>query len=65
MCLAVHKRSNAQCVIFQDALKDQEGKDNQDEDLSIPMLMRNKVPTVEGYEQDEKLDIAMRPEEVL
>ncbi|XP_031571804.1 G-patch domain and KOW motifs-containing protein-like [Actinia tenebrosa] len=49
--------------LVKDALKDLEGRDDQDEDLSIPMLLRNKVPAVEGYEQDEKLDIAMRPDE--
>ena len=26
--------------------------------------MRNALPDVEGYEKDEKLDIALRPEQV-
>ena len=34
------------------------------EETSIPLLMRNKMPEVDGYENDEKLDIAMRPEGV-
>ena len=28
------------------------------------MLMRNALPDVEGYEKNEKLDIALRPEQV-
>ena len=30
--------------------------------LPLPILMQNKVP--EGYETDDKLDVALRPDEV-
>ena len=32
-------------------------------DLEIPLLMRNKVP--EGFETDGRLDVTLRPKEVL
>lgn len=41
---------------------DTEGNEN--ENVSIPLLMRNPLPDVEGYEKNEKLDIALRPEQV-
>ena len=31
-------------------------------DMTIPILMRNKVP--EGFETDDKLDVSIRPESV-
>ena len=33
-----------------------------DSQLTLPLLMRNKIP--EGYETDDKLDVALRPDEV-
>ena len=40
-----------------------ETRGDTDLNLSIPLLMRNKVP--EGYEEDDKkLDVSLRPEEV-
>lgn len=47
-----------------DALRDLETKAEKTDDLSIPILMRNRMPNVEGREKDEKLDIEMRPSEV-
>lgn len=32
-------------------------------DLHIPLLMQNKVP--EGFETDDKLDVSLRPSEVI
>ncbi|CAH3149036.1 unnamed protein product [Pocillopora meandrina] len=40
---------------------DTEGNEN--ENVSIPLLMRNPLPDIEGYEKNEKLDIALRPEQ--
>lgn len=41
---------------------DEQGKaDNSD--LHIPLLMQNKVP--EGFETDDKLDVSLRPSEVI
>lgn len=37
---------------------------NENENVAIPLLMRNALPDVEGFEKNEKLDIAMRPEQV-
>lgn len=31
-------------------------------DITIPILMRNKVP--DGFETDDKLDVSLRPESV-
>ena len=39
-----------------------QNRDVTDLNLSIPLLMRNKVP--EGYEDDDKLDVSIRPQEV-
>ena len=39
-----------------------QNRDVTDLNLSIPLLMRNKVP--EGYEDDDKLDVSLRPQEV-
>ena len=33
-----------------------------DSNLTIPLLMRNKVP--DGFETDERLDVRLRPDEV-
>ena len=33
-----------------------------DDNLTIPLLMRNKVP--EGFETDDRLDVSLRPDEV-
>jgi len=33
-----------------------------DTDLTIPLLMRNKVP--DGFETDNQLDVSLRPDEV-
>lgn len=41
---------------------DKEEIDN--DNVAIPMLMRNALPDVEGYEKNEKLDIALRPQQV-
>ncbi|KAK3737752.1 hypothetical protein QZH41_017215, partial [Actinostola sp. cb2023] len=49
--------------LVKDVLRDLEAKDETNDDMSIPILMRNRLPNVEGYEQDERLDIAMRPAE--
>ena len=38
--------------------------DNENENVSIPLLLRNALPDVEGFDKDEKLDIAMRPDQV-
>ncbi|XP_078342048.1 G-patch domain and KOW motifs-containing protein-like isoform X2 [Oculina patagonica] len=40
---------------------DKEEIDN--DNVAIPMLMRNALPDVEGYEKNEKLDIALRPQQ--
>ncbi|XP_076440641.1 G-patch domain and KOW motifs-containing protein-like [Babylonia areolata] len=37
-----------------------EGRDKPDPNLAIPLLMQNKVP--EGFETDDKLDVALRPD---
>ena len=39
-----------------------QSRNNTDLGLEIPILMKNKVP--EGYEEDEKLDVTLRPDEV-
>lgn len=36
---------------------------NENGNIAIPLLMKNALPDVEGFEKNEKLDIAMRPEE--
>ena len=41
-----------------------DNKDNENENVTIPLLMRNALPDVDGFEKNEKLDIAMRPEQV-
>ncbi|XP_071961562.1 G-patch domain and KOW motifs-containing protein-like [Antedon mediterranea] len=38
-----------------------EDRGNEDMGMSIPLLMRNKVP--DGFETDEKLDVSIRPDE--
>ena len=38
-----------------------EDRDKPDPNLAIPLLMQNKIP--DGFETDEKLDVALRPEE--
>ncbi|XP_033113985.1 G-patch domain and KOW motifs-containing protein-like [Anneissia japonica] len=40
---------------------DWEDRGNEDMGMSIPLLMRNKVP--EGYETEDKLDVSIRPNE--
>lgn len=42
--------------------KGYEEGDLQISNVSIPILMQNKVP--EGYETDEKLNVNLRPQEV-
>ena len=42
---------------------DELGEDAKYANMNIPMLMKNKVP--EGYETDDKLDVSLRPNEVL
>ncbi|XP_073229046.1 G-patch domain and KOW motifs-containing protein-like isoform X1 [Porites lutea] len=37
--------------------------DTENENVSIPLLLRNALPDVEGFDKDEKLDIAMRPDQ--
>lgn len=57
------------CILnwhFSDARKFQEaeqGKGQTDMGLNIPLLMQNKIP--EGFETDDKLDVGLRPDEVL
>ncbi|XP_060074160.1 G-patch domain and KOW motifs-containing protein-like [Ylistrum balloti] len=51
--------------LLQDAAKqndDWEDRGKIDPNVAIPLIMRNKVP--EGYETDDKLDVALRPDEV-
>ncbi|KAL8580361.1 hypothetical protein ACOMHN_037460 [Nucella lapillus] len=43
---------------YQEAWED--GDDKPDPNLAIPLLMQNKVP--DGFETDDKLDVALRPE---
>jgi len=33
-----------------------------DSNLTVPLLMRNKVP--DGFESDDRLDVSLRPDEV-
>ena len=47
--------------------KDVSGGDKEEkdiDDITIPLLMRNALPDVQGYEKNEKVDIAVRPEQV-
>lgn len=39
-------------------------EENDNDNISIPLLMRNALPDVQGYEKNEKTDIALRPEQV-
>ncbi|XP_033745266.1 G-patch domain and KOW motifs-containing protein-like [Pecten maximus] len=51
--------------LIEDAAKQNDNWDDRgkiDPSLSIPLIMRNKVP--EGYETDDKLDVSLRPDEV-
>ncbi|OWF45237.1 G patch domain and KOW motifs-containing protein-like [Mizuhopecten yessoensis] len=51
--------------LIQDAAKQNDGWEDRgkiDPNVSIPLIMRNKVP--EGYETDDKLNVALRPDEV-
>lgn len=50
--------------ILKTAVTEDDKDTNENESVSIPLLMRNALPDVEGFEKNEKLDIAMRPEEV-
>ncbi|XP_022082483.1 G patch domain and KOW motifs-containing protein-like isoform X2 [Acanthaster planci] len=50
--------------IIQDAAQyneEWEGRDREDVNLTIPLLMQNRAP--EGTETDEKLDVSIRPDE--
>jgi len=45
-------------------LNDEEDKDNSKGDMSIPMLMRNRVPKSKGHdEEDYAFDVSVRPEQ--
>ena len=46
------------------AVSEDDKEDSENENVAIPLLMRNALPDVEGFEKNEKLDIAMRPEQV-
>lgn len=54
-------------ILIVDAARKNEAWDEQgkveDSDLHIPLLMQNKVP--EGFETDDKLDVSLRPSEVI
>ena len=39
-------------------------EENDNDHIAIPLLMRNALPDVQGYEKNEKTDIAMRPVQV-
>jgi len=39
-------------------------EENDNDHIAIPLLMRNALPDVQGYEKNEKTDIATRPEQV-
>ena len=46
---------------------DVSGDDKEENDnvhIAIPLLLRNALPDVQGYEKNEKTDIALRPEQV-
>ena len=43
---------------------DKDTNENENENVAIPLLMQNALPDVEGFEKNEKLDIALRPEQV-
>ena len=49
-------------LLFKPAASKEDKETNENE--AIPLLMRNALPDVEGFEKNEKLDIAMRPEQV-
>lgn len=52
-------------ISIPDAARQNEGWDDRgkmDPNLAIPLIMMNKVP--EGYETDDRLDVALRPDEV-
>ena len=52
-------------LIYQTTAVCEDDKDtNENGNIAIPLLMKNALPDVEGFEKNEKLDIAMRPEEV-
>lgn len=46
------------------AVSGDDKEDNENENTAIPLLMRNALPDLEGYEKNEKLDIALRPAQV-
>ena len=53
-------------VFISDAAKQNEDWDSSgkvDPNLQIPLLMQNKIP--DGFETDDKLDVSLRPDEVL
>ena len=39
-------------------------KGESEEDLRVPLLLRNKPPPIEGREDDELADVDLRPESV-
>ena len=52
-------------LIYQTTAVCEDDKDaNENGDIAIPLLMKNALPDVEGFEKNEKLDNTMRPEEV-
>lgn len=63
--VVVTKNENSDLIV--DAARKNEAWDEQgkveDSDLHIPLLMQNKVP--EGFETDDKLDVSLRPSEVI
>ena len=53
-------------MCISDAAKQNEDWDSSgkvDPNLQIPLLMQNKIP--DGFETDDKLDVSLRPDEVL
>ena len=55
---------NFMFLLFKTAASREDKETNENENVAIPLLMRNALPDVEGFEKNEKLDIAMRPEQV-
>ena len=53
-------------MCISDAAKQNEDWDSSgkvDPNLQIPLLMQNKIP--DGFETDDKLDVSLRPDEVV
>ncbi|EDO48178.1 predicted protein [Nematostella vectensis] len=49
--------------VIKEAQKDLQSKESEEGDLTIPILMRNKLPDISGSDKDAvKMDIALRPE---